>query len=136
MRFLKVMVRRKSALYVRSMRYVSVLHLTLTSFRFREKRRQRGERATYARTSCPPPSAVEEPPSRSRAVFRPSSYLHYPILWAFSFHSYLHNLRSTFLSCARSTLPLVGCFALTRADLTTPIFSDVCFCTSTPRSFH
>ena len=48
--------------YVRFVRYVSVLYLTLTSFRFRDERRQRGERATYARTSRPPPSAVEEPP--------------------------------------------------------------------------
>ena len=31
--------------------------------------------------------------------------------------------------------PLVGCFALLARIHTTPIFSDVCYCTSTPRSF-
>ena len=109
-------LRTLSSFYVRFMCYVSVLHLTLTSFRFRDERRQRGERVTYARTSRPPPSAVEEPPSRSRAVFHPSSSFHYPILWAFSCHSYHHYLRSTFHFCTRSTFPLVGCFALARAD--------------------
>ena len=109
-------LRTLSSFYVRFMRYVSVLHLTLTSLRFRDERRQRGERATYARTSRPPPYAVEEPPSRSRAVFHPSSSFHYPILWAFSCHSYHHHLRSTFHFCTRSTFPLVGCFALARAD--------------------
>ena len=64
------------------MRYVSVLYLTLTSFRFRDERRQRGARVTRT------PSAVEEPPSRSRALFHPSSSFHYLILLAFSCHSY------------------------------------------------
>ena len=69
---------------------------------------------------------MEEPPSRSRAVFHPFSSLHYLILWAFSDHSYHHHLRSTFHFCTRSTFPLVGCFALARADsITTPIFSSV-----------
>ena len=64
-------LRTLSSFYVRFMRYVSVLYLTLTSFRFRDERRQRDARVT--RTL----SAVEEPPSRSRAVFLPSSSFHY-----------------------------------------------------------
>ena len=75
-------LRTLSSFYVRFMRYVSVLYLTLTSFRFRDERRQRGARVTRT------PSAVEEPPSRSRALFHPSSSFHYLILLALSCHSY------------------------------------------------
>ena len=78
-------LRTLSSFYVRFMRYVSVLYLTLTSFRFRDERRQRGARVTRT------PSAVEEPPSRSRALFHPSSSFHYLILLpslATHIHSY------------------------------------------------
>ena len=75
-------LRTLSSFYVRFMRYVSVLYLTLTSFRFRDERRQRGARVTRT------PSAVEEPPSRSRALFHPSSSFHYLILFALSCNSY------------------------------------------------
>ena len=77
--------RTLSSFYMRFMRYVSVLYLTLTSFRFRDERRQRGARVTRT------PSAVEEPPSRSRALFHPSSSFHYLILLpslATHIHSY------------------------------------------------
>ena len=69
------------AFYARFKRYVSVLYVTLTFFIFRDERRQRDEYAAYVRMSRPPPSAVEEAPSRSRAVFHPSSSFHYLILW-------------------------------------------------------
>ena len=52
------------------MRYVSVLYLTLTSFRFRDERRQRCARVTRT------PSAVEEPP---RALALCSTLLIFPL---------------------------------------------------------
>ena len=45
-------LRTLSSFYVRFMRYVSVLYLTLTSFRFRDERRQRGARVTRTHAIC------------------------------------------------------------------------------------
>jgi hypothetical protein len=103
------------------MRYVSVLYLTLTSFRFRDERRQRGERVTRTQ------SAVEEPPSRSRAVFHPSSSLHYLILWAFSCHSYplISSLIHIPLLCSFHLPSRQVLRARSRGFDATPIFSSL-----------
>ena len=110
--------------YVRFVRYVSVLYLTLTSFRFRDERRQRGEHVTRTQ------SAVEEPPSRSRAVFHPSSSLHYLILWAFSCHSYplISPLIHIPLLCSFHLPSRQVLRARSRGFDATPIFSSLPDC--------
>ena len=130
-------LRTLSSFYVRFMRYVSVLYLTLTSFRFRDERRQRGARVTRT------PSAVEEPPSRSRALFHPSSSFHYLILFALSCNSYpLISTHIPFDSHSTSILvpPSLSSGASRCSRGFTPHRSLVMLlplhhCTSTPRSF-
>ena len=67
------------------------------------------------------------PPSRSRAVFHPSSSLHYLILWAFSCHSYplISSLIHIPLLCSFHLPSRQVLRARSRGFETTPIFSSL-----------